>query len=212
MVSKTREKLIEVARQLFAYKGVENTTMNDIAAASDKGRRTIYTYFKNKREIYNAVLQRQSSAIIEKLREIVERQDDPRIKLRDYLTTRFDMIENQPRPKHDRYRTFFSRETRRNEKVVRLAFEKERELYEKLLAEGVEKGVFNPDNVKRLPLVASLLFTSLENILIHNQTEEYASSIEEIREAIVGCLCDDIIYKDRITETLILQPDETTRR
>ena len=54
MVTKTRDKLIEVARQLFVHKGIENTTMNDIANASDKGRRTIYTYFKNKKEIYNA--------------------------------------------------------------------------------------------------------------------------------------------------------------
>lgn len=46
MVTKTRDKLIEVARQLFAHKGIENTTMNDIASASEKGRRTIYTYFK----------------------------------------------------------------------------------------------------------------------------------------------------------------------
>ena len=46
MVSKTRDILIEVARQLFARKGIENTTMNDIAEASDKGRRTIYTYLK----------------------------------------------------------------------------------------------------------------------------------------------------------------------
>ncbi|WP_304467832.1 TetR family transcriptional regulator, partial [uncultured Muribaculum sp.] len=44
MAIKTREKLIEVARQLFARKGIENTTMNDIANASEKGRRTIYTY------------------------------------------------------------------------------------------------------------------------------------------------------------------------
>ena len=43
MVKKTRDKFIEVARQLFARKGVENTTMHDIASASDKGRRTIYT-------------------------------------------------------------------------------------------------------------------------------------------------------------------------
>lgn len=50
MVVKTREKLIEVARQLFVHKGLENTTMNDIANASEKGRRTIYTYFRNKRK------------------------------------------------------------------------------------------------------------------------------------------------------------------
>lgn len=45
-VLKTRAKLVDVARQLFAKKGVEATTMNDIALASKKGRRTLYTYFK----------------------------------------------------------------------------------------------------------------------------------------------------------------------
>ena len=68
MVKKTREKFIEVARQLFARKGVENTTMNDIASASDKGRRTIYTYFKSKREIFNAVIDNESEQLLVKLR------------------------------------------------------------------------------------------------------------------------------------------------
>ncbi|MCK9312371.1 MAG: TetR family transcriptional regulator, partial [Bacteroidales bacterium] len=53
-VSKTRAMLVEVARQLFAQKGVADTTMNDIAAASQKGRRTLYTYFRNKEEVYMA--------------------------------------------------------------------------------------------------------------------------------------------------------------
>ena len=51
-VLKTRAKLVDVARQLFAKKGVEATTMNDIAVASKKGRRTLYTYFKSKDQIY----------------------------------------------------------------------------------------------------------------------------------------------------------------
>ena len=51
-VSKTRDMLVDVARQLFARMGVDNTTMNDIAQASKKGRRTLYTYFKSKNEIY----------------------------------------------------------------------------------------------------------------------------------------------------------------
>ena len=39
-VQKTRNILVDVARQLFAKKGLESTTMNDIAIASGKGRRT----------------------------------------------------------------------------------------------------------------------------------------------------------------------------
>ena len=47
-ISKTRQKLVEVARQLFAKNGLANTTMNDIAVASGKGILTIYNYFINK--------------------------------------------------------------------------------------------------------------------------------------------------------------------
>ena len=56
-VSKTKAKLVDVARQLFAKMGVENTTMNDIALASKKGRRPLYTYFKSKEDIYLAVVE-----------------------------------------------------------------------------------------------------------------------------------------------------------
>lgn len=51
-VSKTRQKLVEVARELFARQGLEATTMNDIALSSGKGRRTLYTYFRSKEDIY----------------------------------------------------------------------------------------------------------------------------------------------------------------
>ena len=53
-ISKTRQKLVDVARQLFAKNGLNNTTMNDIAVASGKGRRTLYTYFKSKEDVYYA--------------------------------------------------------------------------------------------------------------------------------------------------------------
>ena len=38
-VLKTRAKLVDVARQLFAKKGVDATTMNDIAVASGISQR-----------------------------------------------------------------------------------------------------------------------------------------------------------------------------
>ena len=56
-ISKTRQKLVDVARQLFAKNGIANTTMNDIAKASGKGRRTFYTYFKSKDDVYYSVIE-----------------------------------------------------------------------------------------------------------------------------------------------------------
>ena len=66
-ISKTRQKLIDIARQLFAKRGVANTTMNDIAVASGKGRRTLYTYFNSKEEVYSAVIESELERLSDKL-------------------------------------------------------------------------------------------------------------------------------------------------
>ena len=72
-ISQTRRDLIGVAQQLFARKGVENTTMNDIAEASQRGRRTLYTYFSSKYDIYKAVLESELNMLYSKLEEVVTR-------------------------------------------------------------------------------------------------------------------------------------------
>lgn len=76
-ISKTRQKLVDVARQLFAKNGMENTTMNDIALASGKGRRTLYTYFKSKEDIYYAVIEGELERLSDKLDEVAAPQDTP---------------------------------------------------------------------------------------------------------------------------------------
>ena len=90
MASKTREKLIEVARQLFTNKGVAHTTMNDIASASAKGRRTIYTYFKNKREIYNAVIEGESDRLVESMRAIATSDLPVEHRLEQFMRARLE--------------------------------------------------------------------------------------------------------------------------
>ena len=76
-MSKTREMLVDVARQLFAKSGLENTTMNDIAIASRKGRRTLYTYFKNKNEIYWAVVESELAHLLQRLKDIANKDLPP---------------------------------------------------------------------------------------------------------------------------------------
>ena len=187
MVSKTRDKLIEVARQLFFYKGVENTTMNDIAAASDKGRRTIYTYFKNKLEIYNAVIESQSNTIIDQLKAIAESDLPYTERLHKYLKTRFNIIgEILPRSKtpYDKYKSFFSRDIRRYEKIFEIERNKEQVILSKLLNEGVAVGVFNSQQAKTLPSILSVIYSAIDQQLLHQ------TYINEIN---INNICNDVI-------------------
>ncbi|HEY8397173.1 MAG TPA: TetR/AcrR family transcriptional regulator, partial [Flavihumibacter sp.] len=70
-IPKTKRNLIEIARQLFAKKGVDGTTMNEIAEASGYGRRTLYTYFKNKKDIYKAVIGSELEKLYASLEDVI---------------------------------------------------------------------------------------------------------------------------------------------
>ena len=91
-VSKTREMLVDVARQLFARMGVDNTTMNDIAQASKKGRRTLYTYFKSKNEIYLAVVESELDQLYKMLQDVAAKDLPADEKLMTFLYARLDAI------------------------------------------------------------------------------------------------------------------------
>lgn len=91
-VSKTKAKLVDVARQLFAKMGVENTTMNDIALASKKGRRTLYTYFKSKDEIYLAVVESELDILSDMMKRVAEKNISPDEKLLEMIYTRLDAV------------------------------------------------------------------------------------------------------------------------
>ncbi len=91
-ISKTRQVLVDVARQLFAKSGMENTTMNDIAQASGKGRRTLYTYFSSKEEIYAAVIESELERLSDKLDEVVAMKMSPQEKIIELIYTHLRSI------------------------------------------------------------------------------------------------------------------------
>lgn len=193
MVSKTREKLIEVARQLFIKKGVENTTMNDIATASDRGRRTIYTYFKNKREIYRAVLESQSEQSVHELRLINDLDCSPAEKLKQYLRKRFRIMDHFG-SRADRLRYFFSREQRRKEHIMKLTSEKEREILSSILRQGVECGEFNLEQARR--------FIRIEHIITSGVCLE---TTESSRDDIISFIVDAILTTNNPNNNLTQQ-------
>lgn len=54
----TRNQLLDAAEQVFAQKGVSRTSLHDIAQAAGASRGAIYWHFKNKADLFNAMLER----------------------------------------------------------------------------------------------------------------------------------------------------------
>ena len=146
-VSKTKAKLVDVARQLFAKMGVENTTMNDIALASKKGRRTLYTYFKSKDEIYLAVVESELDILSDMMKRVAEKNISPDEKLLEMIYTRLDAVKEVVY-RNGTLRAYFFRDIWRVEKVRKKFDAKEVQLFKAVLLEGQAKGVFHFDDVE----------------------------------------------------------------
>lgn len=159
-VSKTRAKLVDIARQLFAKNGVNETTMNDIAVASQKGRRTLYTYFKSKEEIYMAVVESELEMLSEALEKVASEKISPDLKILKMIETHLDTIKLIVR-RNGTLRASFFRDIWRVERVRRKFNLNEINLFRQILIEGKEQGLFNVDNVD---ILANILHYCIKGI------------------------------------------------
>ena len=161
-VVKTRNKLVDVARQIFAKKGIENTTMNDIAMASGKGRRTLYTYFKSKEDIYVAVIESELVRLSECLNAVAHRDMDPEEKLIETIYAHLSKVKEAVQ-RNGNLRAEFFRNIIKVERVRKQFDENERRLFAGIVAEGVRSGAFAVDN---MPLFVDILHFSLKGLEI----------------------------------------------
>ena len=159
-VSKTRERLVEVARQLFARSGVENTTMNDIAQASSKGRRTLYTYFKNKDEIYQAVVESEIDKLNRMRMEVASKDLPADEKLITYIYSRLDAVKALVF-RNGTLRANLFRDIWTVEKIRKDFDLRDIEVIKGILDEGIAQGLFNvPDP----DIMASVLHHALKGL------------------------------------------------
>ncbi len=158
--SKTKDQLIDAARLLFARKGVERTTMNDIAKASKKGRRTLYTYFKNKEELFLVVVETELDTLLEKMKEVMRKNLSPEKKVIELIYTHLDLVKEVVY-RNGTLRANFFRDIWTVEKVRKKFDVEEFKLFQEVLKEGKEADVFDIDNIE---LTAALIHYCLKGI------------------------------------------------
>lgn len=176
MANRTREKLIDVARNLFARKGIENTTMGDIADASEKGRRTIYTYFRSKKAIYEAVIEAESEQIVDRMRKVYALDLPPLEKLRRFVIIRFEILKMEvdnlsPPTPTDAIRSLFTHDNKRYERILQLALEKERQMLNDILRQCMDLPEVDRRQLARLKVVMPLLQQGVDISFMRNNYE-----------------------------------------
>ena len=193
-VSKTRDMLVDVARQLFARMGVDNITMNDIAQASGKGRRTLYTYFKNKNEIYLAVVESELSQLHRVLMDVSEKTLPADEKLITFIYTRLDAIKALVFRNGTLRATFF-RDIWRVEKVRKDFDVLEVKLLKNILDDGVKEGIFSMPDTEITALVLHHALKGLEVPYIRGMMGDSISKRIKRRDNVINLIFNGIKIK-----------------
>lgn len=195
-INKTKSTLIDVARQLFAKLGVENTTMNDIAVASHKGRRTLYTYFNNKNEVYKAVLDTELNKMYLALQNVLSRELPADEKLLLFLYTRFDTIKEVV-TRNGTLRADFFRDIWRVQFARKSFDKKEIAMLQKILEDGIAEGVFEMPSSTVTAEVLHHALRGLEVPYIRGQISKDRTDALSTRENIINLIHNGILVKKK---------------
>jgi AcrR family transcriptional regulator len=192
--SKTRELLIDAARKVFARKGIARTTMNDIANASKKGRRTLYMYFKNKEEISSIVIDNEMCKLQHMLEE-VEKKDIPADeKLITFIYTRLEAFKEAV-TRNGSLRANFFHDSWNVAKVRKKYNIQEIALINKILSSGIKEKIFSISDVNSTALVIHYSLKGLEVPYIRGLLGDSPEGIMQHRENVKKLIFNGIKLK-----------------
>ncbi|MCB0270995.1 MAG: TetR/AcrR family transcriptional regulator [Calditrichaeota bacterium] len=71
-----RQSILDAAEELFFGKGIEHTTMDDVAEAAEVSKGTLYLYFKNREDIYHGIYLRGLDVLKSYFEEALRQEGD----------------------------------------------------------------------------------------------------------------------------------------
>ena len=98
--TKTETKILDAARKVFMTKGLEATSMSDIAAEAKISRPSLHYYFRTKENLFQAIFKDLVEEFMPQLGEIIRGNDSPENKVRKFVDKYVDLLAGTPLAPH----------------------------------------------------------------------------------------------------------------
>lgn len=92
----TRKKLIKSALLLFSEQGVAHTTLTDISKKAEVTKGAFYWHFKNKLEVFDAIIDEYSTPVEDQADAMLQQGSDPVESIFKTIEFFFSRVENSP--------------------------------------------------------------------------------------------------------------------
>lgn len=188
-----RQEILQIALKLFSEKGFHNVSMHEIAERAEFAIGTLYKFFKNKEDLYKALMMEKAGEYHRILSDVLSKENDILTILGDYIAAKARIFSESIAT----LRLYFA-ETRGASFNIKAGLDQDiRMLYDKLveqLASVLEKGMRG--NVLREvdPYYMAVALEGLTNAFLFCWLEDpeqhpYEANVPLITELFLkGCL------------------------
>ncbi len=186
-----KEQIIKAASIIFGKYGYKKTTMDDIGQATGKGKTAIYYYFKNKEDVFKAVVEKEASELEQALVSVTTTSETAEEKLKAYFQIRMQVMLNLS--------NFYN--AMKSELLDHLSFinkirkdvdDKELQIVKSILKEGIKQKQFA---IKDFDMTALMLVTVLKGLEIPLFVEDKVKDLSQYMELMIRIICFGIVKR-----------------
>ncbi|NPB04478.1 MAG: TetR/AcrR family transcriptional regulator [Thermotogae bacterium] len=190
---KRRREIILKAMRVFIEKGIDNTSMEDLAKAIGKTKSYFYFYFRSKEDLIINIFQYLKEEALRQLEDRLEGVESPKERLEIWIREHFRQVKENPDFLRFVYSFVFSSMAKRMN-VVEYLKRKDRyfSLLNSIIVQGQEDGVFIGGDVDAIShAIRGAIYGSMR-YLFDNPTD-FKSKVEAVEEAVVRMLTEGLL-------------------
>ena len=189
-MNKTKRKIFETSMKLFAEKGYDATSIEEITATVGVAKGTLYYHFSSKEEIFNFLIE-------EGVKLLQNSIDIKTAKLENYIDKlkAIILIEIKIVAKYEDFMTIllsqiYGKEAR-NQKCQKLIYEYINKI-EKIVEEGIEKGQIKKGNPQA---IASEIYGLISSTLVYKLKNQNEIEVIKLYKEFENTLIDGLRIK-----------------
>ncbi len=178
--AKSRQKIIDSASRLIVEKGIENTSLADIARETDISKGTLYYYYASKDDLIFDLTERHMSRITSELLDLIAHGTD-NVDATETLKIVYETLINADT--RSRLHLYLVREALTGNAVLKKRFLRKYQQWQSMLEDSLRKLCPGITNVR---MKAQLIIASIDGYIIQSMLGCTEVPIAETAELLTG--------------------------
>ena len=189
----THNRIMDSAEHLFATKGFNGTSMNDIVKESGISKGAIYGHFESKERLFLSLWERQTTVGLEQLREIFSQEDTAVDKLQTVADMTMVSSCDCPREVGRMQMEFMVAASRMEslEPDMHKRYETIHSFIQEIFDEGIRNGEFKADIDSKS--LTSILFAALDGLGLHYATLGIEFDSKQLQDTLMKVVLEGIL-------------------